>query len=449
MLGLQVLVVVLVVVAQAAPQNWEQMGVPAYVDGDAATGAPTGPSMAVVAASEYAEPLQVGPMVNGGDAEPATPVVGKNHGNGDCIGRMKDGRCVRFPTTARPAQVVDNMASPEQQAPSKYEADIHLFVKKHFGQKVMMDSPQDLLHPSDGVTASAAKRIMNTESNEFPDEMAKALLPLGTGMMTSGDMEMPAVMTDDGMYAADPALMKATVQAIKDVASAEGVVPGDAVTEAVQPKLADKSTSALPGGVVSDALLNDVLENTRPLAPLEIEEKAPPQTEDISPEPELPPTPTPTPTVDPAIAEAAAAAAAAKQAQMKQCIDYLGTNDIFCSGNSPEDRVLMKTKDNREKEEQTATGVMDMPYDPANIRANYQALVIQCTQEAAAGITNVTFATTEMRTQFAAKLEKYSKAMLCLDHNFPDCITPAVKNIITQDPKMADDGSPRDKWPCW
>merc|ERR1712226_1347116 len=112
-------------------------------------------------------------------------------------------------------------------------------------------------------------------------------------------MEMPAVMSDDGMYPPNSDMMKATVESIKDVAVAEGVAPKDAVIEAVQPKLSDRSAD------VSEQSLTDALEKTEPLAPLETEEAPPPQTEDITPELELPPTPTPTPTVDPAIEEAA------------------------------------------------------------------------------------------------------------------------------------------------
>merc|ERR1712048_160302 len=153
------------------------------------------------------------------------------------------------------AEEEDVMISPEQSAPSKYEADIHLFVKKHFGQDVMTNVPQELHHPTEGVTEAGAIGIMNREPNTAPDQAAAGLMPLGSGMMTSGDMEVAAVI-DAGNMVAPPTVeeMTATVHAIRGVAEEEGMVADDAIKEAVQPKVTAQNAANAQGNDGNDDL---------------------------------------------------------------------------------------------------------------------------------------------------------------------------------------------------
>lgn len=439
-------------VVSAQMPDWERMGVPLYTDTDISLAPPVGPKMAGSVAIDMDEALGLGPKVNGGEAEAATPAPGVNHRNADCVGRLIDGNCVKFPTKTRTADVDDVMVSPEQLAPSKYEADIHLFVKKHFGQDVMVNMAPELHHPSEGVTEAGAIGIMNREDNVVPNQMAANLIPLGSGMMTSGDMEVAAVI-DPGNMARPPTMedMQATVHAIRDIAEEAGMPADDAIKEAVQPKVTVKNAGAWGNAPSADeevAPVDDSLDAVlQPPAPFEVEEVTPfAEVSAAEREEELPPTPTPTPTPNREAEAAAAAAAAAKMKGLSEAIRFLHDNDIYCTGNTPADNLVMSMDTPVVVEAPTT---VDDAFDPSDIRGNFQALVLQCTADAAASVTSATYANPEIRELFSAKLERYATAMACVDRDFPACIPEGAAEIISQDPRVGDDGVPRDKWPCW
>lgn len=163
--------------------------------------------------------LQKGPKVNGGYAVNTAPVQTElKVANGDCAGgHYVNGKCLHpFPRNARKATIEDNMESPEQHTEAGYEADIHSFVQKHFGQDVMKETEQANHHV--GMPGPEVINFeMNHEGNEDANAAAEDLFPVGTELMSDGNTESPIAWRDINMaqrqqatYANDPNAAAAT-----------------------------------------------------------------------------------------------------------------------------------------------------------------------------------------------------------------------------------------------
>jgi len=445
--------------------------------------------------------LDKGPKVNGGFA--LNPPLKKattppRVSNADCAGgHIVDGKCLRqFPKPARKASPEDNMESPEQQSRAAYEPDIHQFVRKHFGQDVMEETPVQT-HNVGLPGPEIINFEMNKNSNLQADGVADSLFPIGVGMMTEGDAEVDVNIIDNmngspaqvGVSAAGGSTVPTHSSHPVPGATITRPVPGATVAHST-PITSGSTTASTPttittsdgtvvsvttndgpavsatpdviiGGVIAPAPVvltdgqNEVaeLKTTTPTVVVNEDgdlEGSIPQG-DVDEEPGLPPTPTPTPTPNLELIAQQKAEAEKRAQEVAACMIVLEGEGLHCTsateGEAMSSALIQSSVASTPAPQNTTAPVCDSrvklvkePFNSANTRENLHSLVLFCTESTTRDMvqSNDFAQHSLLRVRFTQKLIKYATILSCIDSkDFPGCVPEEALRVVQSEPVQA------------